>query len=253
MLALERQKRILELLKENGAVLVGDLAALLGVTEETIRRDLEKLEAQKSLIRTHGGALPLEENTADLSLEERKNKNVESKKALARAAAQFIQSGDTIFLDASTTTFYLAHEIRSMKNVTVITTSLRVMTELAGVEGIKVIAVGGILSSNMSFVGSLAEESISKNYFASKMFFSSKGVTETAGIMDSNEHECGIKKRMIENSGKKYYICDKSKMGNIGYEKLAGFDAIDCFITDGELSRALKTVFDEQGIEIINV
>ena len=185
MLAIERQKRILELLKDNGAVLVGDLAALLGVTEETIRRDLEKLEAQKSLIRTHGGALPLEENTADLSLEERKNKNVESKKALARAAAQFIQSGDTIFLDASTTTFYLAHEIRSMKNVTVITTSLRVMTELAGVEGIKVIAVGGILSSNMSFVGSLAEESITKNYFASKMFFSfsfssSGGLTESS-------------------------------------------------------------------------
>ena len=251
MFALERQMRIAELLKAEGVVGVSKLSAELGVTEETVRRDLEKLEAQGVLRRTHGGALPVEENNYELSLEERKNKNVEEKKRLAKIAAGYITPGNTIFLDASTTTFYMAREIKNMKNVTVITNSLRVISELIGVEGIKLIAVGGLVSQNQSFVGSFAETVIKDNYFASKVFFSSKGIVESAGIMESNEQELGIKRRMIENSSKKFYICDQSKIGNIGFEKLADFSEIDYFITDGEISDEMQEKFDELGIEII--
>ena len=251
MFAVERQMRITELLKKEGVVGVSKLALEFKVTEETIRRDLEKLEAQGLLMRTHGGALPVEENNYELSLEERKNKNVEEKQKLAKLAAQYISPGNTIFLDASTTTFYMAKEIKKMNNVTVITNSLRVISELIGVDGIKVIAVGGIVSQNQSFVGSFAENVIGENFYASKMFFSSKGIVENAGIMESNEQECGIKRQMLKNSSKKFYICDKTKIGNVGFAKLAEFGEIDYFITDGELSEDLKNKFDELNIEII--
>ena len=145
MLALERQKKILETLNADGVVTVSKLSVELNVTEETVRRDLEKLEAKELLRRTYGGALPVDDGNFEFSLEKRKGLNIEAKQAVARKAIQFIATGDTVFLDASTTTFCMAKELKNMKNITVITNSIRVINELSGIEGIKVIAVGGIV------------------------------------------------------------------------------------------------------------
>lgn len=252
MLALERRKRILERLSSDGAVMVSKLSTEFGVTEETVRRDLEKLEAEELLRRTHGGALSMDEGSHELSFERRKGLNVESKQALAKKAAEYIASGDTIFLDASTTTFYISKEIKNMKNVTVITNSIRVINELAGVDGIKVIAVGGIVSNNQSLVGAMTENYITENYFADKMFFSSKGIGENAVVLESNEQECFIKQRMIKNARIRYYLCDKSKMGRVGYMKLTSFGEIDYLVTDIEkVSDFLRETLDENGVEII--
>ena len=251
MLALERQKKILELLSSEGAVMVSKLSMELGVTEETVRRDLEKLEARELLRRTHGGALPIDENSYELSLEKRKGLNVESKQALAQVAAEYIASGDSIFLDASTTTFYLAKELKKMKNLTVITNSIRVINELAGIDDIKVIAVGGIVSNNQSLVGSMAENSIACNYFADKMFFASKGIGESNVILEGNEQECYIKQRMLANSRSHYYLCDKSKIGKVGYMRLASFEEIECLITDARLSDELMATLQENAVEVV--
>lgn len=250
MFALERQKLILEMLKTDGAVTVSNLSSVFSVTEETVRRDLEKLEKQEALRRTHGGAVSIEEGTYELSLEKRKSKNVEAKKMLAKAACDMIVSGDTIFLDASTTTFFIAKELKKRRNITVITNSLRVIAELSGVSDIKTIAVGGVVSENQSFVGSLAEKSIQENFVASKMFFSSKGITAEAGILESNERECGIKQKMIAASGTKYYVCDSSKIGRIGFVKLADFSEIDYFITEAELDKKLADCLEDNDIII---
>lgn len=252
MLALERQKRILEILNIEGSVMVSKLSVELGVTEETVRRDLEKLEDKELLRRTHGGALPMDEGSYELSLEKRKSLNVETKQALAHRAVQSIATGDTVFLDASTTTFYMAKEIKTMKNVTVITNSIRVIDELCGVDGVKVIAVGGIVSNNQSFTGAVTENSISDNYFADKVFFSVKGIGENALVLESNEQECFVKQRMIKNSRQSYCLCDKSKIGRIGCIKLCSFKDINYFITDAELDSSLKSVLDEWGVELIN-
>lgn len=251
MLALERQKRILELLSIDGAVMVSKLSAEMGVTEETVRRDLEKLEASELLRRTHGGAIPIEGGSYELSLEKRKSLNVEAKQALAKKAVQSIASGDTIFLDASTTTFYMAKELKVMKNITVITNSLRVINELAGVEGIKLIAVGGIVSNNQSFVGATTENFITENYFADKMFFSSKGISENSIIYESNEQECFIKQRMLKNSHTRYYLCDKSKIDRVGYMKLSSFDQIDYLITNAEIDETFKNSLEEFEVKVI--
>ncbi len=254
MFALERQKKILEILEREGSVSVNKLSATFDVTEETVRRDLEKLEKQECLKRTHGGAVSVtDSSTHEASLEKRKLINVEAKQSIAKEAVKFVAEGDTIFLDASTTTFFMAREIKQLKNVTVITNSLRVVNELCGTEGIKVITVGGVASHNQSFVGSLAERSIEENFFVSKMFFSSKGITADGGVLESNEGECGIKKKMMKNAKLKIYLCDRSKMGSIGFVKLASFEDIDCIITDTEPEGSLEQKFDEFEIEIVKV
>lgn len=253
MLALERQKRILEILNAEGSVMVSKLSSEIGVTEETVRRDLEKLEAKELLRRTHGGALPIEDGSYELSLEKRKSLNVNSKKAMAHRAVEFVASGDTIFLDASTTTFYMAQELKSMKNITVITNSIRVINELAGAEGIKAVAVGGIVSNNQSFIGAATENYIAENYFADKMFFSSKGIGNNCIILEGNEQECCIKQRMIENSRLRYYLCDKSKIGRVGYMRLASFNDVDYLVTDGDIGDELNTVLEENEVKIIKV
>ncbi len=250
MFALERQKRILELLSAEGAVWVSKLSTELGVTEETVRRDLEKLEKQEMLTRTHGGAVSVEESTYEMSLENRKHINSDIKERLAKAAVKYIVPGDTIFLDASTTTFYMAKEIKKMSNITVITNSLRVINELSGIENIKLIAVGGQVGKNQSFIGSVAENTIANCYFVSKMFFSSKGVTESAGILESNEHECSIKQKMLANAKLKYFLCDKSKIGRVGFIKLMALETIDYFITDSDVSDEFKEKFAENDIEL---
>lgn len=253
MFAVERQKRILELLEENGAVWVSKLAEELDVTEETVRRDLEKLEAAESLVRTHGGAVPVAENNQELSLDKRKKLNTESKALLAKEAVKHIVSGDTVFLDASTTTYYIAKEIKNLKNITVVTNSLRVVNELAGHKDIKVICVGGMAGANQSVVGGMAENNIRQNYFANKLFFSSRGINNS-GILDSNEQECFIKVNMIKNSNKIYYVCDKSKFGKIGFVKLADFSEIDCIITEKQtLGSELRDILRENSVKILEV
>ena len=251
MFALERQKVILEKLNFEGAVWVSKLSTELGVTEETIRRDLEKLENQEVLVRTHGGAVPVTESSYELSLEKRKQTNLVAKEKLARSAVEHILPGDTIFLDSSTTTFYIAKEIKKLKNITVVSNSLRVINELSNAENIKTIGVGGVVSNNQSMVGYLAENTIKNNFYAMKFFFSSKGVSLEAGIMESNDMECAIKKQMIANATEKYYLCDASKIGRVGFYKLLPIDEIDYFITDATLGDEYTAFFNEYDIKYI--
>lgn len=252
MFALERQKRILELLKSDGAVWVSKLSEELGVTEETVRRDLEKLEKQDALRRTHGGALPIDD-TMELSFEKRQNVNVAVKQKLAHRAVEFIVPGDTVFLDASTTTFFMSKELKKMKNITIITNSIRIVNELAGQDAVRVISVGGVVSGNQSFVGTLAESNIRNNYFANKMFFSSRGMTEEAGILESSEQECTIKQTMMENAKQRFYLCDQTKIGRVGFVKLSSLENIEYFITDAALSDAWRQTFAEHKTEIIKI
>ena len=253
MFALERQKRILEILNSTGAVWVSKLSTELGVTEETVRRDLEKLEKQEVLMRTHGGAVLMNDSSYDMSLEKRKQVNSEAKEKLATAAAAFLHPGDTIFLDSSTTTFYMAKEIKKIKNITVITNSLRLINELSGFENIKLITVGGLVSNNQSFVGSLAESTLRNNFYADKFFFSAKGVSADVGILESNEQECFIKQQMLANANEKYYLCDSSKIGKVGFYKLVSLDKIDHFITDIDLGDDYLSKFNEFGVHYQNI
>lgn len=251
MFAIERQQHILEKLKEEGAVSVSKLSSEFGVAEETVRRDLEKLEKQEKLLRTHGGAVPIDDNKYEPSLEKRKKINVEGKEKVAVLAAELVSPGDTIFLDASTTTYFIARELKKMQNITVVTNSLQTIAELSQNKDIKVIGTGGMVGENASFVGSLAEEAVREKYVADKIFFSSRGVTADRGVLDSNEQECAMKKCMMANSCKKIYVCEQTKIGRIGFAKLAAFEELDCFVTEKPLEAEWQKKMEEAGVKVI--
>ena len=175
----------------------------------------------------------------------------EVKEQLASEAIKYIVPGDTIFLDASTTTFYLAKELKSLKNVTVITNSLRVIQELSDCPDLKVIAVGGHVSNNQSLVGNLAEQNISHYFFADKMFFSSRGLSKSGGILESNEQEFSIKAKMLKNSKEKFYLCDNSKLERIDFAKLAQLEEIDTVISNGEFDDEWCKLFEESNVTLV--
>lgn len=252
MFALERQKRIMELLRENGSVMVNDLSRDFGVTLETVRRDLEKLEQMEQVKRTHGGAVLFEETAAlDLSLEKRSGLNIDGKIAIAKKAVKLIRTGDTVFLDSSTTSFYLSKALKELKNITVITNNLLIVNELQACDKIKIISTGGTLDMrNLSFVGEIALRNIEENFFANKVFFSCKGVIPEKGMLESNDVEYQIKSAMIRNSRQKICIVDESKLNTVAFIKLAEFSDIDYFITDKTPDEKYKKVLKQNKVEL---
>lgn len=230
MLAVERRNRIEKLITENGSVLVVELAKQFDVTTETIRGDLFKLEKQGVLVRTYGGATLAEQ---EMGIAERDVINYKEKQQIGKRAAEMINDGETIFLDASTSSLHLARCIKDKKGLTVITNAEKVVGELSGCEEIHVVNTGGELNQrNMSFVGRTAEKVISENYFADKFFFSCKGVSLNRGLVDSSDSEAEIKKVMMRNSESSVFLCDHDKLGKLAVPFIADFDSINCMITD---------------------
>lgn len=252
MLAVERRNQIEGIIQQKKSVLVPELAKKFDVTTETIRADLEKLEKQGILVRTYGGATLVEESEPETTVKEREIVNYEGKHAIGLCAAGFIRDGETIFLDASTSSLHVAMNIKEKKDVTVITNAARVAEELSQCGNIRVISTGGLLvPGNMSYVGRVAEENIRRNYYANKCFFSCRGVMLHRGVMDSGEEEAEIKKAMIDCSESVMLLCDKRKIGRLGVHVLAGFDKIDKFITDMNLDEEWQERLAENDVKVI--
>ena len=145
MLAIERKNEILNKLRAEQRVLVSELAVHYGVTEETIRRDLDKLEKEGYATKTYGGAIWGNSTKTDLSYTIRNKTNVEAKTAIASIVSQLIQDGDHLMLDDSSTSLYIAKALKDKKDLTILTYSVEIITELAGVEGWTILSTGGTL------------------------------------------------------------------------------------------------------------
>lgn len=254
MLAVERRNKIEELIQKNKSVLVPELAKLFDVTTETIRGDLEKLEKQGVLVRTYGGATLVEGSESDIPVSDREVINFEGKQRIGKRAARIIKDGETVFLDASTSSLHIARNIKDKKSLTVITNSERIINELSACENIRVMCTGGLLSTrNMSFVGRIVEKTIRENYFANKVFFSCRGATLARGLTESNEAEAEIKKAMIDCSESVFFLCDHTKIGKIGVPVISDFKKIDTLITDTKMTDEWSSMLAENDINLIEV
>ena len=235
MLAIERRDKITAMLQNQKTVLVTELSKLFDVTEETIRRDLEKLEGEGVLKRTHGGAVLRENINIDLPLAVREGSNIEGKQAIAKRLAAIIEDGDSIILDSSSTALFVAKNIKDKKRLTVITNAEKVVLELSNAKDCKVISTGGTLKANsMSFIGHWAEKAI-ENYYVDKAILSCKGLDINRGITDSNEMEIEVKKAMINSASKAFLVVDNSKFDKVSFAKLVDFDKINVLVTDKRL------------------
>ncbi|NJK92668.1 MAG: DeoR/GlpR transcriptional regulator [Blastochloris sp.] len=247
MLAVERQRRILDLVQNQGSVRTTELAQVLGVTEETVRRDFEKLEQEGQVLRAHGGATRLEASRRDLPLSSRETENVQEKQRIAGLALRWIEPGDTVLFDASSTVFELARLLPDM-SVTVVTSALKVAVELSSRPSVQVVLTGGVLSHrSLSCQGALADQAL-ECYHIEKAFLSCRGVDVERGLSEANEEQARLKRRMMELSDHVYLLCDGSKMGLKSSFYFAKLSEVGSLITDREPEMELKQKLTLAGV-----
>ena len=251
MLAIVRRQKIVDIIREKKKVLVQELATNFSVTEETIRRDLEKLEEQGILKRTYGGAIINEGTNADMHVDMREISNKEGKMRIAEVVSRNIQEGDTLMLDSSTTAFYVAKCIKkSRKRVTIITNSLKVLAELQDNRDINIILAGGSFRETAkSFVGKWAE-SVIQNYYVNKAIICCKGLDMKRGVMDSNEQEAEVKKLMAASADKVFLVVDFMKFDKSSFVNIMDFEDIHSIYTDEPLSKQWEKVLRDNDVKI---
>lgn len=237
MLAKERHTHILQVLDRNGALRTTDIAQKTGVTDETIRRDLETLHKDGLLVRTHGGAISRNHPGRNLSFQEREVIHLDEKIAIAREAEQFLSPRDVIFIDGSSTALQLAKRLPSL-DITVITNAHAVIDALAGKEGVEVISTGGRYDSdNRCYCGALAYNALSR-YRIQTAFFSANGIDTRRGLSESNEAYSDMKAAALNVAEKKVFLADSSKVGVCSTFFFSRLDQIDVWVTDWALPRA---------------
>lgn len=213
MKASERQRAILDILLTREAN-VEQLSAALSVSEATVRRDLAILARQRRIVRTYGGATALVgAHEPEASLEERKATQREQKEAIAAAAAQHVQDGDTVFLDGGTTTGALARHLAARRGVHVVTNNLLAVTVLANLPDVRVTLLGGELrSSSMSTLGPLAQVALDR-VSVDKAFLSADGVVARFGLCEASAEQAYLKECIAERAARIFVLADTDKLG----------------------------------------
>ena len=229
MLVGERRRRIVELLTSDDRAEVAELARRFAVSESTIRRDLQQLSAEGVVERTRGGALP--PSRFEPTFGDKATTNRSQKISIARAAAALVEPGQTVFLDAGTTTLELARLLRSRSDITVASNSVPVAFELAN--SARLILTGGTArEATLALVGPLAERAIEQMH-ADLAFVGMNGVSPQAGLTTPTWEEAATKSRMIATARSAVVLADSSKLGRISFAHVATLGQVDRIITDG--------------------
>lgn len=236
----ERLEKIMGILKENGYTTVKYLTEELHYSNATVNRDLALLEARKLVKRSYGGVELEERHGTPLVFRYHKMKS--SKMKVAKKAAELIEDGDTVFIDAATSTQYIGHYLEGKKDITVITNNMALAIYL-GDMGISVICLGGSIVEAPSMLSGVQTVENAKRLYADKMFFSTGGISDTGDIVSSETYYL-LHLTMMENSDKAYYLLDKEKLHARGTMSLCDLSAVDGVIADFDLRSKIKKDFD---------
>ncbi len=232
-MSIDREKQILEILLKEKQISVKSLSRALFTSESSVRRDLQSLEQQGLIKRIHGGAI-LEESALSknrIPFLIREYEQSSAKALIAQKAIELVKDNDVIFLDASTSCYYLIPFLASKRNITVITNGVKALTKLAEF-GIYTVSTGGALvNSCLALVGDEAYKTI-KSFNADVAFFSCRGVSDDGYLTDIAPEENSIRQRMIRYSKKAYLLCAKEKLGKAYFHNLCHRDEITGVITE---------------------
>lgn len=248
MLNEERRRLIVEMLHREGRVLVRQLARHFHTSQITIRKDLEFLDTQGVIQRTHGGALPVQSGALlDPTLREKENLHREEKLRIARAAAQMVEEGQSVLLDSGTTTTAIARALKDIKKLVVITNAINIAAELAGTD-IEVIVTGGMLRKNsFSLVGPVAEQAV-RQLSADILFLGVDGFDTKLGLFTPNVFEAQVNRVMVQVSRKTVVVCDSSKFGRRSLCNIMPFAGVDTVITGKNISKQDLQALRDAGI-----
>jgi DeoR family fructose operon transcriptional repressor len=223
----DREKQILEILLKEKKASVPQLAKALYISEPSVRRDLQSLERQNLIKRVHGGALleetALSKNKIPFLIREYEQSGAKS--IIAQKAIHLISDNDVIFLDASTSCYYLIPFLASKSNLTVITNGVKALVKLAEY-GIHTVSTGGVLLNNcMALVGEEAYKTI-ETYNADVALFSCRGVSEDGYLTDISTEENNVRKKMIRHARRSYLLCASEKLGKRYFHNICHKDEI---------------------------
>lgn len=250
MLNRHRHEHILIQLSSQNRVSVMDLAQALGVSDETIRRDLKDLEADGKLRRVHGGAVPISP-IQDRPITERGQKQAREKATIARLARQQISDETAIFLDTGTTTLGLARQLTGFANLKLYTNSVKIALEGLKHHGVSVhLTPGRLRKVEQDLVGVDAISYIQRFYF-DVAFMGAAAVDQSRGIMDYEEDEAHIRQALVQNSRLRVFLVDSSKFGKTGNVRTAAFTDIDQIVTDMALPKEFDAVIAKSRVEVV--
>ena len=233
MLGIERRREIMKMLNQHQKVYVQDLSKLFDVTDETIRRDLEKLEQQNLVKRCYGGAVINDHTSQDISFLKRIDINHAGKIYIAKKAENLINDGDTLMVDSSTTCLALFRYLKSKKDLTIITNSIRLINEFVNSD-FRIISTGGELRAHSyALTGTIACETLAK-YYVDTAIISCKALDMQKGLMESNEPESIIKRQMNEQAQKCILLADNTKFDKTAFTRTCDLNKINTIVTDKE-------------------
>lgn len=250
MLYLERQYKILDLLRERKFIDVHELSRILYASESTIRRDLSILENAGQLRRTFGGAALIESLNAEIPLLVREGKSSREKESIARLAATLLKEDGTIIIDSSSTVFKLIPYVKE-RRITVLTNSPKAAIELSDDPNVKVYSTGGRLRENsLSYVGRIAKNAVAL-FNLDVMFFSCVGISIAGGLTDTNEDEAELKCAMMEHSRLKVAMMDASKFGLATFSRISGLSGIDFLVTDRDPGLKWRSALSSANVQLL--
>jgi DeoR/GlpR family transcriptional regulator of sugar metabolism len=246
----ERLGKIVEIIQNQGRVSVSELSQRFGVSPVTVRNDLANLERKGLINRTHGGAVARSESYQEPAFLLRKELHSKEKELIGKKAAEYIHDGDSIALDASTTAWHIARNIKDRQDLTVLTNGLFIAIELSESPGITVVMPGGMLRpGSTSLVGDIGTVMLERLHIQ-KAFFGAWGLTIQEGLTDLNQYEVELKKLLVEKSKEVIAVVDASKWGQVAFTTFAQLDQVNRIITNLTAPDDMVLTIRECGIEV---
>ncbi|MDF3130647.1 DeoR/GlpR family DNA-binding transcription regulator [Kiritimatiellaeota bacterium B1221] len=246
----QRHAEILQTLEHQGGVRVSDLASRMDVTEETIRRDLLKLESDGRLKRIHGGAIPHISERDPVPYQHRQMEQVDAKRSIARCALNEIEEEDVVFFDGSTTAFQLARIFPDIR-CTVLTHSEPIFRELSNLTNVELVSTGGVYDRrHASFAGPLAEQMLTSIHIT-KAIMGCKGLDFKRGFSDASVRHMNLKRAVIHHAEKVILLADHSKMDARSRYFFATIEDVDVVITDPRISREHDLALSRAGLRVL--
>jgi len=249
----ERRQQVLQWVRDKGRASVIELSEAFGVSEVTIRNDLQALAEQQLIVRTHGGAVPVNDGLNELALAMRRQQNVQEKSRIGEAGAAMVANGDAIILDSSSTALAIAQNLKNHRHLTIVTNSLAVAQEMLDAPGVTVVMIGGrVRRDTASLVGTDGLDALCK-FNIQKGFFGAHGITAEDGLTDVSADEAEVKERLVKMCRQVIGVLDATKWGQVGLVSFAPLNRINTVITDTHAPADLVDQIRALNTEIILV
>ena len=252
MLIEERQSRLQTLLAQRGMSDLESLSAELRVSQSTVRRDLDTMESQGLVRRTHGGVIWVGDrnnSTRPYAFDQRMAVQIDEKRVIARAAAKLVGNGQTILLDGGTTTFHLAEELQG-RSLQIVTNSLPIANRFINDERVELILTGGLLYPRYGVLLGPAAEQFIDTVHAQTLFFSVAGLHRGV-LYNQNLLLVQAEQRMMEQAQRRVLLCDSSKFDQQALARLGELNEIDVLVTDSAITKSQRAMVKQAGCELI--